>query len=73
MSDISNVFVFRLLESGFRVVHEVHDEVVCEVPKETCESDRIQIEKIALEVAREFCPDVLMSVESGISDCWEKL
>ena len=65
--------LFRLIKEGFRVVNYVHDEFVVEVPdNESLRSSVHGIESILISEMRQVCPDVRISVQVSISDCWQK-
>lgn len=74
-SDVAKMAWYELHKAGFPVVHFVHDEVVCEVPEGSEEQLQEQIkiiEDILISASKQFCPDVVMTVESQISKCWGK-
>lgn len=65
--------LFRLIKEGFRVVNYVHDEFVVEIPiDESLQSNVRDIEFVMIHEMRQVCPDIRISVQASVADCWQK-
>lgn len=72
-ADGAKLALWRLSEAGYKIVAFVHDEVVCEVPTETAEEDRRDIEGIMIAAMQEVLDcDLPVEVEGHVSERWVK-
>lgn len=71
-ADGAKLALYNLDKAGFKVVGFVHDEILCEVPKEKAEELLTLQEKIMIESMKTVVPDVKVGVESMISDFYTK-
>jgi DNA polymerase I-like protein with 3'-5' exonuclease and polymerase domains len=71
-ADGAKIALYNLVKEGFRVVGFVHDEIICEVANSECAHRLKQQEKIMIESMQQVCPDVLIGVESAISEFYTK-
>jgi len=71
-ADGAKLALYNLVKEGFRVVGFVHDEIICQVPKEKAEEMLLLQEKIMIDSMREVVPDVSVGVESSISEFYTK-
>ena len=66
-ADGAKIALYNLMDSGFKIVGFVHDEIITEVPENTSEEMRRLQEKIMIDSMSLVVPDVKISVESTIS------
>jgi DNA polymerase I-like protein with 3'-5' exonuclease and polymerase domains len=75
-ADGAKLALWKLWRNGFRIVNFVHDEIVVELPKQDDSALYKELEemvkRLMVEGMREVVPDVRITVESNISDCWTK-
>jgi DNA polymerase I-like protein with 3'-5' exonuclease and polymerase domains len=71
-ADGAKIALYNLVRQGFKVVGFVHDEIICEVKSDRANEDLVLQEKIMVESMRQVCPDVLIGVESAISEFYTK-
>jgi DNA polymerase-1 len=71
-ADGAKIALYNLVRQGFEVVGFVHDEIICEVKSDRANEDLVLQEKIMIESMQQVCPDVLIGVESAISEFYTK-
>jgi len=71
-ADGAKLALYNLDKQGFKVVGFVHDEIICEVPRESAQSLMEDQERIMIDSMRSVVPDVLVGVESAVSDFYTK-
>lgn len=71
-ADGAKLAMYELDKLGFKIVGFVHDEIICEVPKEDADKMLIIQEKVMIDSMRVVIPDVKIAVESQISDFYTK-
>jgi len=67
--------LYQLDKQGFKIVAEVHDQILIEVPKNvngSAPSYQKMIEKIMIEQMQKVVPDVKIGVEGQILERWCK-
>lgn len=71
-ADGAKLALFYLQEAGFKIVGYVHDEIITEVDE--ADIDRLLPiqEKIMIDSMNMVAPDVKISVESQVSECYKK-
>ena len=71
-SDGAKIALYNLVRQGFKVVGFVHDEIITEVAnKEAPRLLKVQ-EQTMIDGMKQVCPDVLIGVESAISEFYTK-
>ena len=71
-ADGAKIALYNLLRRGFKVVGFVHDEIITEVSKREASDMLHAQEKIMIDAMKQVCPDVLIGVESAISEFYTK-
>ena len=71
-ADGAKLALYNLDKKGFKVVGFVHDEVICEVPKNDVVRKMAEQEQIMIESMKTVVPDVKVGVESAISEFYTK-
>jgi len=71
-ADGAKLAMYNLDKKGFKVVGFVHDEIICEVPKELAVRKMSEQERIMVESMKTVVPDVKVGVESAISEFYTK-
>ena len=71
-ADGAKIALYNLMDSGFKIVGFVHDEIITEVPENTVEEMRRLQEEIMINSMSLVVPDVKISVESAISPRYGK-
>jgi DNA polymerase-1 len=71
-ADGAKLAMYNLDKAGFKVVGFVHDEIICQVPKDKSAEMLLIQEKIMIDSMKEVVPDVAVGVESAISDFYTK-
>jgi len=71
-ADGAKLALYNLDKAGFKVVGFVHDEIICEVKKSDAEKLLTKQEQIMIDSMKTVVPDVLVGVESNISDYYTK-
>jgi len=71
-ADGAKLALYNLDKEGFKVVGFVHDEIITEVHKNEASERLSSQERIMIDSMREVVPDVLIGVESVISDFYTK-
>jgi len=71
-ADGAKLALYELDKAGFRVVGFVHDEIICEVSRESAEELLPVQEKIMVRAMQSVVPDVKIGVESMISGWYTK-
>ncbi len=67
-ADGAKIALYNLMEAGFKIVGFVHDEIITEVPKNRIKDLTKQQEKIMIDSMKVVVPDVVIKVESTISE-----
>ena len=71
-ADGAKIALYNLVRQGFKVVGFVHDEIITEVAnKEASRLLKVQ-EQTMIDSMKQVCPDVLIGVESAISEFYTK-
>ncbi|MGK5083127.1 DNA polymerase [Bdellovibrionota bacterium FG-1] len=71
-ADGAKLALYLLVRNGYRVVNYIHDEFVVEVPADQADVQSSGIQDLMIQGMRQVCPDVRITVEMGIFDCWKK-
>lgn len=71
-ADGAKLALYNLDREGFNIVGFVHDEIICEVPISSAKEKLEVQERIMVESMQLVVPDVKISVESQISECYTK-
>jgi DNA polymerase I-like protein with 3'-5' exonuclease and polymerase domains len=67
-ADGAKIALYNLDKLGFKIVGFVHDEIICEVPKEKADEMLKIQEKVMIDSMKIVVPDVDIAVESQLSD-----
>lgn len=71
-ADGAKLALYNLDKRGYKIVGFIHDEIVCEVPKNKVDKLLKPMEDIMVNSMREVVPDVSVGVESMISEVFTK-
>lgn len=71
-ADGAKLALYELDKAGYKLVGFVHDEIICEVPRERAEELLPEQEKIMIRAMQSVVPDVKIGVESMISKVYTK-
>lgn len=71
-ADGCKIALYELDFQGFAIRGFIHDEIVVEVNKDSVEDSKKTVEKIMIDSMKAVCPDVLIKVETIISERFTK-
>ncbi len=71
-ADGAKCALYDLNKEGFKIVGFVHDEIITECPPEQAHSQLKKQEQIMIDAMNYVVPDVTITVESVISECYTK-
>lgn len=64
--------MYKELPSDIKLVNCVHDETVSEVPADYAEEYADDIQEVMLSAAKEYIPDIKVTMSCNIGDTWSK-
>jgi DNA polymerase I-like protein with 3'-5' exonuclease and polymerase domains len=71
-ADGAKLALYELDKAGFRIAGFVHDEIICEVPRDQAETLLKKQEELMIKGMKQVVPDVKIGVESMISEHYTK-
>ena len=71
-ADRHKISLYELDKAGFKIVGQVHDEVLCEFPKSMAEEKLKEMEEIMSKGMKSVVPDVKVGVEGMLSEVYTK-
>ena len=71
-ADGHKISLYELDKAGFKIVGQVHDEVLCEFPKSLAEEKLKEMEEIMIKGMKSVVPDVNVGVEGMLSEVYTK-
>ena len=72
VSDCVNLAMVLLSQAGFRIVNHINDEFLIEVDVLDASESAKQVDAIMVKAFAVYCPDIPVSVDSALSDNWDK-
>ena len=67
-ADGAKLALYNLMDSGFKIVGFVHDEIITEVPENQVKELTEKQEKIMIDSMKVVVPDVKVGVETTVSE-----
>jgi DNA polymerase I-like protein with 3'-5' exonuclease and polymerase domains len=71
-SDGLKLSLYALFKMGYKIIAEIHDAIMIEVPEKDSEEQQKIIEAVMISEMKRVVPDVKIGVEGKITKRWEK-
>lgn len=71
-SDGLKIALYELFKMGYKIVAEVHDQIMIEIDENISKEHLSIVEKVMIDSMKKVVPDIAVRTEGKISKVWEK-